>query len=110
MIRTVELDGTEPTILRILRGRNLLDPAKLEAYREAKARGDDIPERILVRTGLATEREIAAAYAGHLTLPLLDPSSEAVGSDKDFIRLLPEKLCRDQLIVPVAVRDETVDL
>jgi type IV pilus assembly protein PilB len=108
MIRTDGLDDTEATIFHALRGRNLLDPAKLQVYREARLRDDDIAERVLVRAGLATEPEIASAYAAYLALPLFDPSSEVV--DAALGRLVPEKLCRDQLIVPVAVRDEVVDL
>src|SRR5262245_59653619 len=102
MSRIDALDGTEATIFHALRGRNLLDPVKLQVYREARSRDDDIAERVLVRAGLATEPEIAAAYAAYLALPLFDPSSEAV--DLALARLVPEKLCRDHLIVPVAVR------
>ena len=109
-IYTSELDVTEATILQALQGGNLLDPAKLEVYREAKSRCDDIPERVLVRAGLATECEIASAYAAYLALPHIDPSSDGVAGDHDLARLLPEKLCRDQLIAPVAVRDEVIDL
>ena len=63
--------GDHALILRVLQARGLLDPAKAEAFRDAQGRDDDVPERLLVRAGIATDREIARAYADHLALPAL---------------------------------------
>ena len=101
--------GDHALILRVLQARGLLDPAKAQAFRDAQGRDDDVPERLLVRAGIATDLEIARAYADHLALPLFEPHEEA-RPDPELGRLLPEKLCRDQLIVPVASAGETVDL
>jgi type IV pilus assembly protein PilB len=101
--------GDHALILRVLQARGLLDPAKAEAFRDAQGRDDDVPERLLVRAGIATDREIARAYADHLALPVFEPHDDD-RPDSDLARLLPEKLCRDQLIVPVASDDETLDL
>ena len=60
------VDAPEALILHALCDRGVLDPAKLEVFREARTRGDDLPERILIRTGLATEGEIASAYSDAL--------------------------------------------
>ena len=101
--------GDHALILRVLQARGLLDPAKAEAFRDAQARDDDVPERLLVRAGIATDVEIARAYADHLALAVFEPHDED-RPDLDLGRLLPEKLCRDQLIVPVASDDESVEL
>ena len=101
--------GDHALILRVLQARGLLDPAKAEAFRDAQGRDDDVPERLLVRAGIATDSEIARAYADHLALPLFEPDDEA-RPDFDLSRLLPEKLCRDQLIVPVSSTGETLEL
>ena len=87
-----------------------MDSAGLEAYRESKSQNDDIPERILIRIGLATDREIASAYSAHLALPLLDLGFEIQGLDRDLVRLLPEKLCRDQIVIPIGVVGDVIDL
>jgi type IV pilus assembly protein PilB len=109
MQQTTDLERTDDLILRLLLDRSHLDPAKLDLYRTAKAKDDDIPERVLIRAGLATDLEIAEAYAEHLALPLclLDDRPSSVG---EIIRSLPEKLARDHIIVPVSVQSETLDL
>ncbi len=110
MVRTAELDATDPAILHALRERDVLDPAQLQAYRDAQSHEEDIPERVLMRTGIATDREIASAYSSHLALPLLPASFDAERLGRDLVRLLPEKLCRDHLVVPIDVRGEVIDL
>jgi type IV pilus assembly protein PilB len=108
MTKTAEA-GDHALILRVLQARGLLDPAKAEAFRDAQGRDDDVPERLLVRAGIATDVEIARAYADHLSLRLFSPhEDDRPGSD--LARLLPEKLCRDQLIVPVSSTGETLEL
>jgi type IV pilus assembly protein PilB len=107
-MRTAEA-GDHALILRVLQARGLLDPSKAAAFRDAQGRVDDVPERLLVRAGIATDGEIARAYADHLALPLFEPE-EGTRPELELARLLPEKLCRDQLIVPVAADDDTLEL
>src|SRR5512135_2224992 len=110
MNRTLESTGAQPLIIQILRKEGILDAAKLEIVREAQVKDDLLPERALVRAGLVTDREIARAYSEHLALPLYEPGPEAVALDRDLGQLLPEKLCRDQLIAPVAARGAVLDV
>ncbi len=84
----------------------MLDPKKLETLRETRTKDDDLLERQIIRLGFATDREVAAAYAEHLALPLFEPGPTTTAIDRELARLLPEKLCRDQLIAPVAVRGD----
>lgn len=109
MIRNIHLSDVDPLILRLLRERGRMDSAKMDRYREAKAKDDDMPERILVRLGLCDDAEIAATYSEHLAIPLhrLADGSEP---DNELARLLPEKLIRDQLIAPVFARDNMLEL
>jgi type IV pilus assembly protein PilB len=104
-----EREAADEVILRLLRERGTLDAAKLDAYRTLKSKDDDIPERILIRAGLATDVQIGQAYAEHLGLPLrlADDLTTSVG---DIIRHLPEKLSRDQIIVPLGVEGDTIVL
>ncbi|MFI5460978.1 MAG: GspE/PulE family protein, partial [Isosphaerales bacterium] len=107
---TADPFGTQPLIVQILLAKGVLDPKKVEAIREARARDGDLPERILAKLGTVTDREIAAAYAEYLALPLFVFQGPEPAIDHDLFRLLPEKLCRDQLIAPVAVQGEVLDL
>ena len=104
-----EAEATSEIILRLLRERGQLDAIKLDAYRTLKSKDDDIAERILIRAGLATDVQIGEAYAEHLGLPLQlsDDLTTGVG---DILRYLPEKLARDQIIVPLSVEGDTIVL
>ena len=109
MNRNIQLDDADPLILRLFREDGRIDAAKMDRYRDAKAKDDEMPERILVRLGLCDDTEIAAAYAGFLAIPL-HQAAEGFEPEADLARLLPEKLIRDQLVAPVAVRDYVLDL
>jgi type IV pilus assembly protein PilB len=97
-------------IVQLLLDRGLLDSGKLDTLREAQARDTSPPEVILVKKGLAGDRDIARAYADYLMLPLFEPEPARPPLDRALARLLPEKLCRDQWVVPVAVHGETLEL
>jgi type IV pilus assembly protein PilB len=100
----------QPLIVQLLLDRGLLDVAKLDTLREAQGRDTSPPEAILVKKGLAGDRDIARAYADYLMLPLYEPDPARAPVDRALGRLLPEKLCRDQWVVPVAVHGETLEL
>jgi type IV pilus assembly protein PilB len=97
-----------PLILQVLQARGAIDARQVESLRDAAAKGDDLIERAIVRAGAATDREVAAAYSEHLSIPLFEGGP--AGVDRELGRLLPEKLCRDQLIAPVGVRGEQLDV
>ncbi len=100
-----------PLIQQLLMDRGVLDAKKLSSLRNAPALPDDTQERLLVRLELATDREVADAYAEYLGIPLYDPpESEEVVVDHGLARFLPEKLCRSQLVAPVAARDSSIDV
>jgi type IV pilus assembly protein PilB len=104
------LISTQPLIVQLLHEKGVLDNTKLDALREAQSKDNSPVVAILVRKGLATDRDIAAAYAEHLLIPLFEPSPDGPAVQPELSRLLPEKLCRDQLIVPVALHGETLEL
>src|SRR5512135_1622973 len=110
MHSTLEMPDAQPLIIQILRERGILDAKKQEVFREMQGRDELLPERALVRAGLVTDHEIAQAYCEQLAIPLYEPDTEAISLDRDLSQLLPEKLCRDRLIVPVAVHGSTIDV
>ena len=101
---------TQPLIVQILLKNGVLDPKRLSALRESPPKDDEIPERALIRLELATDRQIAEAYAEYLGVALYDPPVDDEAVSLSLARVLPEKLCRDQLIAPLAVRGETVEV
>ena len=109
MTRPGKAEAGEPLILALLRARGRLDPGSMELYLESKARDDQVPERILGRLNLASYAEIAAIYAAHLGIPVHAPAADYRPAP-ELARLLPEKLVRDQMIAPVALRGGVVDL
>ena len=83
--------------------------------REAHAKESMPIEQLLIKKGLASDREIAQTYAEYLSLPLFDipiqpGESKNIDIDGSLRRLLPEKMCREQLIAPLAKTDGTLDV
>src|SRR5262249_17468428 len=68
------------------------------------------PEVALIRGGFISEQEIAGVYAEDLFLPTIQSNLEAGTIDKELGNLLPEKLCTDRLLCPMAVRDDVLDI
>lgn len=108
MNATMHQAGKPPLLLEILLRKGVLNPKKLEQIRTAQAKGNETVEDTLARLGYATDRDIAAAYSEHLVLPLYEPPASGDEIDRTLSRYLSEKLCRDQLLVPVAHDDETL--
>ena len=87
----------------------MLDAKKLDTLREAQSKDNSPVEQVLLNKNLVTDRDIALAYAEHLQVPLYELPAEGPTLDRELSQVLPEKLCRDQLIVPIA-KGETVDV
>jgi type IV pilus assembly protein PilB len=110
-----DLGNAQPLIIDLLTKRGVLDAKKLEAVREARAKSTGPLERVLIKKGLASQREIAEAYAAYMGLPLYEPpmanSPKSVQPiDPGLRKLLPEKMCRDQLAVPVAAHGASLEM
>ena len=110
MAIATELDSTQSLIVQLLLKKQLLDAQKLDTLRTAQAKDSSPLEAILVKKGLASDHDVALAYSEYLLVPLYEPAAQELPKDRSLARLLPEKLCRDQLIAPIAVSGETLDL
>ena len=102
--------ATLPLIVRLLMSKGILDRDHLEPIREAQSRENLPLEEILLRKRLVSEDEIAAAYAEYFLLPVHAPGDTPPQPDPRLARLIPEKLCREHLIAPVALRDDVLDV
>ena len=104
---------TRPLILDLLARRNWFDSRRLDEIEETlqKAKPGTLAEVTLIRAGYISEQEIASIYAEDLFLPMINSNSRSRCSvDKELGGLLPEKLCVDRLICPMAVRDDVLDV
>lgn len=104
------LSESQPLIVQLLLKQDLLDQKKLEVIREAQTKDTSPVEQLLVRKNLVSEADIALAYSMYLMVPLYEPPTENLALDRDLSRIFPEKLCRDQLIVPVARQGDILDV
>jgi type IV pilus assembly protein PilB len=102
----------QPLILELLSRRNWFEPKKLDEIEEtlSKTRASTLPEVTLIRGGFISEQEITRLYAEDLFLPTLQGNLEGGAVDKELGDRLPEKLCIDRLICPVALRNDLLDV
>lgn len=110
MKSTANLNSMLPLIVRLLVDKGRLKQKDLETIREAQLKENLPLEEILVRRHLASEREIAAAYSEYYLIPLFEPAEDGIRVDPQLAEQLPEKLCRDHLIAPVAAHADTLDV
>ena len=108
MPNTAELIDQQPLVVQLLLGKEILKPESIKELNEARAKDNGPLESLIVKKGLATDKQIAEAYAEYLMLPLYEPSEEK--PDPQLATLLPEKLCRDYLLAPTAVHGEELDV
>ncbi|MCD4726846.1 MAG: GspE/PulE family protein [Pirellulales bacterium] len=108
MNSTAELKSQHPLLVQLLLSKEVLSPEKLKTLGDARSKSNAPLESILVKEGLATDKQIAEAYSEYLMMPLYEPSDDKL--DPQLASLLPEKLCRDHLLVPVAVHDDELDV
>jgi type IV pilus assembly protein PilB len=103
---------TRPLILELLSRRNWFKGKQLEEIEELlqKSLANTLPEVALIQAGHISEQEIARIYAEDLFLPSIGTSAEAGEIDMEVGNLLPQKLCTDRLMCPLAVRDEVMDV
>ncbi len=109
MKNSQSLKSPLPLIVQLLQPKRNINAARFEAIREAQRKENVTVEELLIRKGFAREQEIASAYSEYYLIPLYD--SELVpASDFNVASLLPEKFCRDHLIVPLTIDGNTLDV
>jgi type IV pilus assembly protein PilB len=110
MNSTADLNSALPVIVQILLQTGRLHRKDLETLREVQSKEHLLPEEILIRKGLASEREIAAAYSEYYFIPLFEPKEKETHVSPQLLQQLTEKLCRDHLIAPVAADGSTLEV
>lgn len=98
-------DSHAPTalILELLQKSELLHAKDVQKVLDLKAKHNESVEESLIRSELITDEQIAQAYSVYMMIPIWVPP-ETPPEEKDvieLINLLPEKICRENSIVPV---------
>lgn len=110
MPATDSLSFAQPLVVQLLLQKGQLPRSYLESLGGAKGQENSPLEEILIRKGLAKERDIARAYSEHFLIPLFEINGEPMQLTPELAQALPEKLCRDHLIAPVRVCDQTLQV
>ena len=110
MTSTATQTDTLGLIARLLLEKGCLAEEKLQAIREAQLKEKLPLEEVLIRRRFADEQDVAQAYSDHFVVPLYSPPDEGAGVDPQLAQQLPEKLCRDHWIAPVAVHGNTLEV
>ncbi|HEY1602007.1 MAG TPA: ATPase, T2SS/T4P/T4SS family [Pirellulales bacterium] len=105
-----ELNDSLPTVVQLLLDKGLLSPEQSEELRNAQPGEGGTVETLLVEKGLATEQDVAEVYSEYLGAPIFALPEDVTTIDRTVARQLPEKLCRDQMIAPIAVDAETIEV
>lgn len=101
----------DPLIVRLLNDMDRLDPERLEELYAAPIRNEVSFEELIIRSGVADERQIAEAYANHYLMPLFDPPADTPPPvDPTVGQVLPSRLCRDHLISPLSDDGHTLEV
>ncbi|MDX2036776.1 MAG: GspE/PulE family protein [Isosphaeraceae bacterium] len=100
-------EPSSPLIIDLLIAEGRLDPI---AVREARSKDHDIPERMLIRSGLVDAGTIAAAYAAHFALPLYRQPEPPRPLSPELGRILPENLCREQMLAPISCENGILEV
>ncbi len=108
MAITAEKNSLQPLLIKLLLEKEILTPEQIEELNHTRAKLPGSLESILISQGLVMGQHIAEVYADYLMLPLFDVVPET--ADPKLAGLLPEKLCREHLMVPVELNDDLLSV
>jgi type IV pilus assembly protein PilB len=91
----------QPLVVQLLLEKGSLTAADLAEAQQAMTRGGGTIEEALVHANLATDVDIAQAYAEHLRLPLLG-EADRIAPNAELANAVSEKLCRERWVYPLA--------
>jgi type IV pilus assembly protein PilB len=100
-----------PLLLRLLDTVDRIDPDRIEMLWQSAGQTNESLEDCILRSGLASESQIASSYAGHYLVPLFDPPSDDPPPVNPAVAtLLPGYFCRDHRIAPLSDDGRTLEV
>jgi len=97
-----------PLLVQLLFDKGLLTAEQLSAHGEILAVEDNRREVAVIESELVGEQDIAQVYSEYLMAPLYEPPPDNSIVDRALAPYIPEKLCREHFIAPVAVDEEGI--
>ena len=94
----------QPFLVQLLLQHGLLKEEDLPKVQAALVESSGPIEAALVTEELATEQDIAGVYAEHFRLPLILDDGP-LAANTEIAELVGEKICRENLAVPLMARD-----
>lgn len=95
----------EEWLMRILISQGLLDEPTAEDLRRS---GASCSPQELLRRGLLTKEQLAGVVRERYHLVFIEPKGDSL--DKMALSLVPERLCREHLMVPLRLDGENIEL
>ncbi len=108
MSTTAEFTSLQPLLIKLLLEKEILTLEQVESINQARAKDHSTLESILVKKGLVMDQHIAEVYADYLMVSLYDMVPTDI--DPKLAGMLPEKLCREHLMVPVELNADMLDV
>lgn len=109
MSTTAELaTSSQPLLIRLLLEKEIITPEQVETLSEMRSKEHGSIESLLVKKGFVLDQHIAEVYADYLMVPLFDMAPSEM--DPQLAGVLPEKLCREHMFLPVEIRGDTLDV
>ena len=98
------LVADQPLLVQLLLDRGLLAEADLPEVHKVLSQSSGPIEAALSQAHLATEVDIAQAYADHLRLPVVAVDAPLT-VPKELVEFVGERICREKLVVPLSQED-----
>jgi len=103
------IKADQPLLIQLLLDRGLLAEEDLREVHKVLSQSTAPIEIALSQAHLATERNIAQAYADHLHLPVVCEDSP-LAVTKELAELVGERVCREKFVVPLSRDDGTLEV
>ena len=91
----------QPFLVQLLLTKEVIEEKDLPEIQKVLSEGQASIEEALIQEELVTEQEIARVYAEHFRLPVII-DDEALPANKECAEVIGEKICRENMVVPLA--------
>ncbi len=103
------IKADQPLLIQLLLDRGLLAEEDLREVHKTLSQSTAPIEIALSQAHLATEGNIAQAYADHLRLPVVSEDSP-LAVTRELAELVGERVCREKFVVPLSRDDGTLEV
>jgi type IV pilus assembly protein PilB len=99
----------QPPLVQLLMKRALLKQEDLKSIQETISLSGDTIETALINANIVSESDIALTYSEELGIPMID-RNEPISADKTLTEMIGEVVCRENSLVPLGKKNDTVTI